>query len=106
MTKLKVPAKVSFSPSSAGDITVDTDLATRGIVVFALEAVSKKVSAEDRLAVVTTEEATKASKFYNNDKEVQIKFRTTAENCRFFDKIKKEYINSKFIMTTILPAGM
>ena len=87
----KVPAKVSFSPSSAGDITVDTDLATRGIVVFALEAVSKKVSAEDRLAVVTTEEATKASKFYNNDKEVQIKFRTTAENCRFFDKIKKEY---------------
>ena len=87
----KVPAKVSFSTSTAGDINVETDMATRGIVVFALEAVSKKVSAEDRLAIVATEEATAASKFFNNDKEVQIKFRTTTENCRFFDKIKKEY---------------
>lgn len=87
----KVPAIVTFCPRNSEKVTIDTDLATRGLVVMSLEAVSKKVSEEDRLSVIETVEATKASAFYRNNREVQIKFRTTIENCKLFDKINKEY---------------
>ena len=87
----KVPAVVTFCPKNSEKVTIDTDLATRGLVVMSLEAVSKKVSEDDRLTIVGTGEATKAAAFYNNNREVQIKFRTTIENCKLFDKIKKEY---------------
>ena len=86
----RVPAQVSFATDN-GEITVDTDLATRGLVVFALEAVSKKVSETDRLISVRCEEERPASKFFNNDKVVQIKFRTTQENILFLDKLKREF---------------
>jgi len=87
----KVPVSVTFCPQNSDKVTVDTDLATRGIVVLSLEAVSQKVSEEDRLSIVVTEEATKASAFYKNNKEVHIKFCTSVENCKLFDKISREY---------------
>ena len=63
----KVPAIVTFCPKNSEKVTIDTDLATRGLVVMSLEAVSKKVSEEDRLTIVGTEEATKAAAYYNNN---------------------------------------
>ena len=50
-----------------------------------------EVSETDRLISVWCEEERPASKFFNNDKVVQIKFRTTQENILFLDKLKREF---------------
>jgi len=86
----RIPTTVSFD-TTEGVYRVETDLATRGLVVFALEEVSKKVAETEKLTCVVTEDERPASKFFNKNKIVQIKFRTTPENSLFLDKLKREF---------------
>ena len=87
----KIPVMVTFCPKNYTKVVVETDLTTRGLVVLSLEAVSKKVLEEDRLSIIVTEEATKASSFFSNNRELQIKFRTTEENCKLFKLLEEMF---------------
>lgn len=87
----KIPVLVTFCPKNSAKVAVETDLTTRGLVVLSLEAVSKKILEEDRLSIVVTEEATKASSFFSNNRELQIKFRTTEENCKLFKMLEEMF---------------
>jgi hypothetical protein len=92
-----VPVEVLFKPlmPEAGleTLKINTDRATRGLVVLTAEAISKNITEEERLEVIPTEVDTIANSLLNSKFkfETHLKFRTTTENLLLFSHVLRKY---------------